>query len=537
MAARVPNNTDMMPEEKNPVVTDDGDVSTKGTSEFADAAALGTQQEKAMSLGTAFRYYRKAAIWSIAISMATIMESYDMQLISSFYAFPQFNRKYGERLPNGTYQVDADWQLGLSFASLAGLIFGVFASGYLGDRFGPRYVMIAAHFFLAAFVSIVFTANTIEVLFVGELLCALTWGLFAAATPTYAAEIVPMALRGYLTTYVNLCWVIGRILATGVLRGFLPVQSQWSYRVPFALQWLWPPFLIVATWFAPESPWWLVRKGRIDEARKTLDRLVTAPAGTVNNDHRLAMMQHTIELEKKLKVGGTFLDCFKGTNLRRTEIAMISWGGQILPGFIIQGYTTYFFTLAGLPSRDSFNMTLGTFGMAFVGTCASWLLQGRMGRRTIYLAGLIIMLPIMWIVAFLEFAPNAGTNSSIKWAQSSILMIWFFTYGITIGPIPYAIAAEVGAVQLRYKTIALGRNMYYFLSLINVAISPYMLNPKRWDLKGKAAFPAAILNVLLLLWAYFRLPETKGMTPETLDHLFHEKVPARKFKQEAARFQ
>lgn len=109
--------------------------------------------------------------------------------------------------------------------------------------------------------------------------------------------------------------------------------------------------------------------------------------------------------------------------------------------------------------------------------------------------------------------------------------------GITIGPIPYAIAAEVGAVQLRYKTIALGRNMYYFLSIINVAISPYMLNPKKWDLKGKAAFPAAILNVLLLLWAFFRLPETKGMTPETLDKLFHEKVPARKFKQEATRFQ
>ena len=58
--------------------------------------------------------------------MATIMESYDMQLISSFYAFPQFNRKYGKQLPNGTWQVDADWQLGLSLASLIGLIFGVF---------------------------------------------------------------------------------------------------------------------------------------------------------------------------------------------------------------------------------------------------------------------------------------------------------------------------------------------------------------------------------------------------------------------------
>jgi SP family general alpha glucoside:H+ symporter-like MFS transporter len=109
--------------------------------------------------------------------------------------------------------------------------------------------------------------------------------------------------------------------------------------------------------------------------------------------------------------------------------------------------------------------------------------------------------------------------------------------GTTIGPIPYAIAAEVGAVQLRYKTIALGRNMYYFLSIINVIISPYMLNPSKWDLKGKAAFPAAILNICLFVWAYYRLPETKGMTPETLDHLFHEKVSARNFKAEAARFQ
>ena len=68
--------------------------------------------------------------------------------------------------------------------------------------------------------------------------------------------------------------------------------------------------------------------------------------------------------------------------------------------------------------------------------------------------------------------------------------------------------------------------MYYFLSIINVVISPYMLNPSKWD-----------LNVCLLIWAYYRLPETKGMTPETLDHLFHEKISARKFKAEASRFQ
>jgi SP family general alpha glucoside:H+ symporter-like MFS transporter len=106
--------------------------------------------------------------------MATIMESYDMQLISSFYAFPQFNKKYGQQLPNGTWQVDADWQLGLSLASLIGLIFGVFASGYLGDRYGPRYVMIAAHCLLTGFVAVIFTAQSVEILFAGELLWYVT---------------------------------------------------------------------------------------------------------------------------------------------------------------------------------------------------------------------------------------------------------------------------------------------------------------------------------------------------------------------------
>jgi MFS transporter, SP family, general alpha glucoside:H+ symporter len=79
--------------------------------------------------------------------------------------------------------------------------------------------------------------------------------------------------------------------------------------------------------------------------------------------------------------------------------------------------------------------------------------------------------------------------------------------------------------------------MYYFLSLINVGISPYMLNPTRWDLKGKAAFVPAALNACLLVWAWFRLPETKGMTPETLDRLFHDGVSARQFRNQASRYQ
>lgn len=53
--------------------------------------------------------------------------------------------------------------------------------------------------------------------------------------------------------------------------------------------------------------------------------------------------------------------------------------------------------------------------------------------------------------------------------------------------------------------------MYYFLSILSTVISPYMLNPTEGDLKGKATFPAAVFTALLVVWTYFRLPETKGL--------------------------
>lgn len=98
------------------------------------------------------------------------MESYDLQIINGFFAMSQFNKKYGLQLPDGTYQVDANWQIGLSLAQLAGLIVGVFANAPLAERFGPRRVMMVAFVFLTGFITITFTAHSIPMLFGGELL-------------------------------------------------------------------------------------------------------------------------------------------------------------------------------------------------------------------------------------------------------------------------------------------------------------------------------------------------------------------------------
>lgn len=124
-----------------------------------------------------------------------------------------------------------------------------------------------------------------------------------------------------LTTYVNMCWGIGQLIAIGVIRSMVDRNDEWAYRIPYALQWMWPVPLIIGVAFAPESPWWLVRRGRIADAKKALLRLTSLNRETdFDADETIAMMTHTTALEEKITTGASYLDCFRGTDLRRTEI-------------------------------------------------------------------------------------------------------------------------------------------------------------------------------------------------------------------------
>ena len=68
---------------------------------------------------------------------------------------------------------------------------------------------------------------------------------------------MPVALRAYVTSNVNNCWLIGQLISVGMLRALINEPSEWSYRIPFALQWMWTLPILVGVLFCPESPWWL----------------------------------------------------------------------------------------------------------------------------------------------------------------------------------------------------------------------------------------------------------------------------------------
>ena len=105
-------------------------------------------------------------------------------------------------------------------------------------------------------------------------------------------------------------------------------------------------------------------------------------------DATVALMQNTHLYEEAAEVGATYWDCFKGVDLRRTEITCLVWAVQNLSGCGFMGYSTYFFQQAGLDQIQSFNIAMGQFSLGAVGTIISWGLITYFGRRTLYLTGL-----------------------------------------------------------------------------------------------------------------------------------------------------
>ena len=118
-----------------------------------------------------------------------------------------------------------------------------------------------------------------------------------------------------------MCWGAGILLSSGVVRAVAGISGNLAWRLPFVLQWVWPIPLLIGTYLAPESPWNAVRRNKLDQARHSLNRLrQIKPDKEVQVDATLAYIRYTTELEKAETENASFLDCFRGTNLRRTEI-------------------------------------------------------------------------------------------------------------------------------------------------------------------------------------------------------------------------
>jgi SP family general alpha glucoside:H+ symporter-like MFS transporter len=98
---------------------------------------------------------------------------------------------------------------------------------------------------------------------------------------------------------------------------------------------------MILVWLAPESPWWLIRRGRKEEALRSIKRLGTNDPADAQRS--LAMIERTVEIEANMGGAPTLLDLLKGTDLRRTIITCLMYASQNFAGNLIANQATYFF--------------------------------------------------------------------------------------------------------------------------------------------------------------------------------------------------
>jgi SP family general alpha glucoside:H+ symporter-like MFS transporter len=292
---------------------------------------------------------------------------------------------------------------------------------------------------------------------------------------------------------------------------------------------MWFPPLLIGIFLAPDSPWLLVRMGRYEDAKKSLLRLTSAKADpTFDADETLDMMRYTNELEKDLTKGATYLDCFKGTNLRRTTIACMLFVSQNLAGNTFSNYSTYFFQQAGLSGEIAYDFAMGQYAINFVGTFVAWgFMAWGVGRRTLFIWGLSGLFLSLIAIGFVGLAKDKNASAM---ATGSLMLVWAVCFQFSIGSVAYSISSEIPTRRLQVKTVALARIAYCIAAIVANTLTPYMINPTAWNWGNYAGFFWAGTCFCVLLYHFFYLPEPSGRTFAELDVLFERRTPARKFR-------
>ena len=298
--------------------------------------------------------------------------------------------------------------------------------------------------------------------------------------------------------------------------------------------------------FAPESPWWLVRHGKLEQAAKSIRRL--GSKGSTNVNETVAMMRRVVEMEKDEKSPG-YIELFKKTDLRRTLIVAGVYAAQNLTGNLIANQAVYFFQQAGIADTEAFALGLITSALQWVMVMLSWILTSYFGRRPIYLWGSAVNTTLLIALGIAASIPvhTAAAKNNASLAQAALGLIVSVLFCLGAAPVSYAVIGETSSLRLRPLTTGfgmsfppyflqrqrliatIGRAVYYIVEIPCIFLASYMLNPQQGDLGGKCGYVWGATGLMCLIVAYFQLPEFKGRSYRELDILFKRRVSARKF--------
>ncbi|OQV06969.1 hypothetical protein CLAIMM_11465 [Cladophialophora immunda] len=486
---------------------------------------LANQEDHETSKLQAIKRNPWACAWCVFAVWTVLLVSFENQASGNVLGIPQFRKDFGY-FYKGDYALSTKWQSAFGGAPVASQVIGALFCGQIADYIGRKNTLIGALAVSFAAITMEMVAVTNEVFFGAKFLNGFAVGTIQAVSGTYIGEIVPLALRGLTTCLIALAYTVGPFTVALIVNSTGDFTNRWAYRSVFCSQYGFAGIAALFVWFMPESPWWLVTRGRDEKAIKSLHRL-GYPAQNGEDAKRLANIKVTLEEIRRETEGVTYLECFRKSNFRRTIVAISPLIVQQFTGIVFAAsYSTYYAELAGFSTKMAFKLQIAQQVLSMFGNVISWYLIDVAGRRALTVWGTVGLTVILWIMGGLAVA---GSPGDLKGTVAMILLYCWF-YNVTIGATAFVCLTETATARLRVKTIAIGLGLQNSISVMWSFVLPYLFNPDKANLGGKLGFVFGGLSFICIGFLWWYQPETKGRSYEELDEMFMKRVPAREFR-------
>ncbi|MEU4893121.1 sugar porter family MFS transporter [Streptomyces sp. NPDC044780] len=397
--------------------------------------------------------------------------------------------------------------------SLFGGMVGAMAGGPLGDRYGRRPVLLLSGLLFTAGALISAFAPGLAVLLAARVVLGAGVGAASVLVPVYIAELAPARIRGALVSGYQLLTTLGIVLAYGVNALFGAGQA-WRWSLGLAAV----PGLLLAggVLLVPESPRWLVSRGRLEAARDLLRR--------VRGRHDVEAELHEIRAvhRQEARAGSAGWRELNASWVR----PMVLVG--VLVAFFANGcginlviyFAPQILQSAGMGSSSSLLATVGLGAVNVVFTVVGMALVDRVGRKPLLLAGAVGMTVTLGALAVVVSVPGLpGAN----WLSFACLSLYIVMYAVSPGLVAYVVISEIFPLHVRAKATGVATFVIFATNLVIGLTSLPML-----DRLGTAT-TFCLFTAVCVLFVLFclRMPETKGRTLEELEARFRAAADSR----------
>lgn len=467
-----------------------------------------TTQAAPSASGEPTKLFGHIRLWLALVGLVTILAGllfgYDQGIISGALQFIQQDFGLSQLLT----EVVTSW------VTLGALV-GALLAGGLADKLGRRLTLILAGALFLAGALLSGLAPGTAVLVLGRLVIGFGVGVASVAAPLYAAELAPAESRGRFVSSYQLAITIG-ILVAYIVDDILSSSGNWRLMLGGAS--VLGVVLMVFVLAMPESPRWLVRARRSDDAARVLDKV----RGTAYTPDAMAALEAELAAdEDQASWGEVFSHRLRKPLLVGFGLAVFQ---QITGINAIIYYADEIFAQAGFTTPEQqARATLYAVGVVNVlATFIAIAYVDRFGRKPLLRAGLVGMFVSLAAVggaflAFDESATTAGGPSTVGIITVIGLVVFIASFAFSLGPVTWTMISEIFPTRVRGRAIAVATAANWGAAFL---VAQFFLSLTDAISTTGTFWLFALFCAVAFVWIGRKVPETKGRSLEEIEAMW-----------------